>query len=220
MHTFEPISPAASDVDEISGGGKDIGNGKASPLHSRCDYVKVIVSSGKTENGPMEQMAVDRPTAEKEDRCTLQIERIITDSYLQKAWRKCQFIDLFLYSVAEASCSPNLRPLIPAHRILLSAYSDFVRQFIQSYPEPVKFVEQLQGFLQENENANEKTNELNLKALGLSSIPVLVLSVPLADLHDLVHLMYYGEVSVERCRINSLQKSAHMLKVSFIFVVS
>lgn len=225
-----------------------------STLPTRCDYVNVIVTCN-TKNA--EEMTTDmqksndsklftgsrtttlsltspserHKVSADSNLVTLSSERIFKDSYLHEAWEKCQYIDLFLYSTVHSkdeAANSSLQNLIPGHRILLSAYSDYIRTFVESYPEPVKFVEQLQSFLKdviskpsEKESLTKKTKleeatdmrQLNLKALGMSSIPVLVLPLPLTDLHDLVKLMYRGEVKVDKSRIGSLQKSAFELKV-------
>lgn len=249
-NNYEPISPAASTEDNNCTEKKDENGSSASShlttLPTRCDYVNVIVSCKNGNDGT----AGEETTAEhssttttsspstgrhkasaNSNLVTLSSERIFTDSYLHEAWEKCQYIDLFLYSTVhnkDETKDPHLQNLIPGHRILLSAYSDYIRSFVESYPEPVKFVEQLQSFLKdvisnpsEKESLTKKTKleqtldmrKLNLKALGMSSIPVLVFSVPLDDLHDLVKLMYRGEVKVDKSRIDSLQKSAFKLKV-------
>ncbi|KAJ6215821.1 hypothetical protein RDWZM_010321 [Blomia tropicalis] len=222
---------------------------------SRCNYVNVIVncSNRLSSNGKSNR------TTKMVDQVTLTIERLVDDPHLRKAWKRCQFIDLFLYSTCSTTIindnnveddhHQSIR-IWPAHRIVVCAHSSHVKQFFHSYPDVEMLTKQIDSFIKLNEEDNKEQEEeeeedddddeiidvvnsehnridlLKLQSmeetkrkLSNSTIPVLMINVPAIDLRDLLRLMYFGQIVVNRNRLNSLHQSANQLKMNSINIV-
>lgn len=141
------------------------------------------------------------PTSPKVELATLKLDNVFGDiQYLLSVWKQSKLIDAYFYSSqVTTEVDKNDSKLIPVHRLVICAYSNYCMRFFEAYPK--------QAVL------NGNLDQLSQLAIGCTSIPVLTLDIPQRDLHDLVTLMYHGKVEVDSKRLASITNSANILQV-------
>lgn len=187
----------------------------------------IDLSYRKEKNGvqPM-QKTLEIPLSEH-GQYTLRLDGVFGDNkYLLSMWKQCKLIDTFFYTNCDDGWDGDTEEnnlyrtklndnnyrcggFIPAHRLVICAYSQYCFRFFEKYPKQSNVLDQVPT-LDNGKSIN------HLAQIACSTMPVLTLNIPRNDLYDLVTLMYHGTLKVDCSRINSIIKSACMLQVNGI----